>query len=166
MQNIQVIADELISRIQQQVDGMNLTECIEIKRRAELDEDIGVFPATFVSVYTKYPISKIWGCEINQFTRMIDIEWLSDDCFKALRVFDAWLYFEPDEIYKQAVAIYEPDEIYEVIEILLQVIGFEDSDEIRRAATAIDRMISDLPRGEQIRRLEHMAYLYDTKLFY
>lgn len=158
-------AAEVVFRVQRKIDGMCLTDNLEVKYESEIADDM-LLSAMYVNVYSIYPRHQIWGCEVNCFTGQKQIDWLLEDCSHALETLDAWIGFKAGEVYQHAVAVYDTDETWEIIEILLQAFGFEDADEIKRCAKVVCQMISDLPRDEQIERLARLARLHNVKLIY
>lgn len=149
------------------LDKMSLSSVITVQYKSETeDEDNTILEVVHISVYAKYPLHEIWCCEVNQWSGSSVIDWLVEDCTKALNVFNRWMCFEPDEIYKSAIAFYPVDDLYDIVLSILFETGLGNSEDTRRAAKAMLRMISDLERHEQVRRLEHMAYMYNVKLIY
>lgn len=155
------IAGEVRQCIENMVDEMNLTGNVEIKRDFCNEND---WDEVCIAVYALHPFHKIWGCEVNEFTGSDCVNWLVDDCRRALNTLNAWIEFWPDEIYSQAIAAYKTDDLWETIATLLLAIGMSDPDEIRCATKVIERLLSDLPYTSQMKRLKRMAYIYGVKL--
>ena len=166
-QEILNVAAAISKQIFSTLDEMNLSSVTTVRYRSEIEDgDNTTLEAVYISVCAKYPPHEIWCCEVNQWSGSSVVDWLVEDCTRVLEIFDRWINFEPDEIYQSAIALYPVDDLYNVVLSILLEIGLGNSEDMRSAARAMLRMISDLDRNEQIRRIEHLAYMYDIKLIY